>query len=784
MASSTAFSPKDRTRREHVGQMDRVVWAADDESACILRMKDGSSLIGPAAASQFNPGTLYRFIGRWEPARDPKYGEQFRFSTYFVHGHATPDAVIRYLSKVCRNVGEVTARALYQQYQADAPRMLREEPEKVAAAGILSADAAKEAAADLAKLARFEATRIDLAGLFAGRGFAGKLLDRCISKWGAKAPEIVKRNPFAMVVSKLPSCGFKRTDKLYLDLGLPPASLKRSAMAAWHAMREDRTGSTWLDARDVAAALKDLIPMADPAKSLRLLIRAGWARVRRDGALRFVAPTERADAEQRVAHAVKRLNRVPSLWPTSRLEPGADGLPSGHQVAELRLATRLPVGCFVGGPGSGKTTVLAFLLKLLIQEHGSEAVAVVAPTGKAAVRAGESLRARGLDIAATTIHRLLEIGRNGHDGDGWGFQRNRCNPLEVRFIVVDEDSMVDTSLKADLLDACPDGTHVLFVGDPYQLPPVGHGAPLRDLLASESVSRGELTEIRRNAGSIVRACASIKAGTPVEFPASLDLDGPDKLNLKLIECAQPDVPRAVEDLLKALARFDRVWETQVITGLNDKSDASRTKLNARLARLLNPDGKDARGNPFRVGDKIICKRNASLKVVVPTSRLVDMSMASNAGWYQRPAPGGGTPAEWYVANGEIGRVVAVDARHSVARFGGADVPLVEVPVGKPPPQDDGDRPLTDGEVSLDFQPAWAITVHSSQGSEWPCVVCAIDDAASQVADRNYWYTAISRARSLCILVGPHGVFDRQVRRQAINRRRTFLADMLQDGAGL
>lgn len=775
MSFATSYMPRDRTRREHVGQLDRIVWEADDESACIARLTDGSSIIGPASASRLERGVMYTFMGRWEEARDSKYGPQFRFTTFVIKQHQSPDALVKYLSKTCRNVGEATAKALYSEYGSDAARKLREEPAAVASAGIMSESAAKEAAADLQQFARFEQTRIDLHGLFAGRGFPGKLIDRAISKWGVAAPEVIRARPFSMMVAKLPGCGFKRCDKLYLDLGKPATALKRSALACWHSMREDRTGSTWLDAKDVAKSLMELIPGADPIRSMRLLLRSRWANLRRDGDARYISPNDRARAEQLVADNVRRLLRSPSRWPTDRLAVGADGTPSEHQVAELTLATKSAVGCFVGGPGSGKTTTLSFLLQLIIADYGRQSVAVVAPTGKAAVRAGESLRARGVDLAATTIHRVLEIGRNGHDDGGWGFLRNRYTPLEQRFVIVDESSMVDVQLMADLLEACTDGTQVLFVGDPYQLPPVGHGAPLRDLLASRVVSVGELTEIRRNSGSIVRACASIKSGSPVEFPPSLNLDADDKLNIKIVECDQTQVPQTVEAVLKALTRFDRVWETQVITGLNDKSDSSRTKLNTRLARLLNPDGRDVKANPFRVGDKIICKRNASLKVVVPTGKSADPQSALNADWYHKPAFG---PQEWYVANGEIGRVVAVNSKSSVVRFGGADVPLVTVPVGKPKPSDDGEQPQADGGCQLDFQPAWAITVHSSQGSEWPCVVCVIDDAASQIADRNYWYTAISRARSLCILVGPRGVFEKQVKRQAIDRRRTFLTELV------
>jgi exodeoxyribonuclease V alpha subunit len=785
MATATKyFAPKDRTRREHVGQLDRVVWCDPDRPAVIIRLTDGASVIGPGVTEQFVRGQQYRFHGRWS---DGKFGPEFKFETFTLDVPHSKVAVVKYLTETCRGVGKITAEKLFDKFGPDAVRLLREEPRTVADAGFLGLSGAEDAARDLERFAHVERTKVDLFGIFAGRGFPSRLIDRAIATWGVRAPDVIRRDPFALLVRRLPGCGFKRCDKLYLDLRHKADGSKRQAVAAWHAIREDRSGSTWLDAADVIDAVLKHIPGADPIKSLRVLIRAGWVRLRRDGDARYVAIRERADAEQRIADNIRRLSRFPSLWPALLVSSAeGDGLPSKHQAEQWRRATAGAVGFLCGGPGTGKTHTLSFGLKQLTADHGPAQAAVCAPTGKASVRAGESLRARGLDIRATTFHQLLEIGRNGHDGDGWGFVRGRDHPLDARFYIPDEASMVDAGLMADFLDAVPTGGNVLFVGDPYQLPPVGHGAPLRDLLAA-GLPQGELTEFRRNSGAIVRACAEIKAGLPVTFCDQVDLTAADLQNLRLIECGQAEARGVLEDVLDQVASlgFDQVWETQIITPLNDKSDLSRVKLNERLGGLLNPAGRSAKGNPFKVGDKIICLRNMRLKTVVPiASRFGDPDMMMDAANYQAvTAAGDQRPAEWYVANGEIGRVVAVSERHTVARFGGFDVPLVLIANAK--------RKNTEGEdgeeaatgAAADFDHAWAITVHRSQGSEWPVVLCLIDDAGSMIADRNFWYTAISRARSLCVVIGPRGVFDRQVKRQALTRRRTFLADLLKGNGG-
>jgi hypothetical protein len=1149
------FVPKDATKREHVARIDRVVWSADDDTRVIIALTDGSSAIGPGSRGQFTGPDPYRFHGKWVDS--PSRGHQFHYDTFTRDTPASRAGVVRYLSEICTGIGQRTAEALFARFSSDAVRVLRETPEVVAAAGILSSIDAHSAAEDLERFKHLETTRVALFDLFSGRGFPGKLIDACLSLWGVAGPAIIRRNPFALLVNRLPGCGFRRVDRLYLDLGYPADSIKRQALAGWDAIRNDRSGSTWLPAEQCIDTILELIPRrpgksgsdakSEATRAMVMLRRAGWVRVRREEGKPFIGLKERADAEQKVARHIARLNESPSLWPTSLTASTTDGdrLPSAHQVAEFLRATRKAFGCFTGGPGTGKAmpvetpvltptgyrpigdlkvgdsvvgsnggptmvsgvfpqgevdtyrvtfsdgasveccgehlwftttrkerkfaqkmgypldeagkvrntlevmatlrsdddhtnhyiplvqpvdfqptgdapidpyllglllgdaylgkacvsfsnpepelaaaverllpdrcrmtevyqhadrcpsyrvvgtssagavaernpalttfrslglagrlshqkfipdrykfgtvrerlavlqglldtdgytngynieystsspqladdvvhlveslggicsvawrepkfthkgekrigkpsarvlvklpayvgnpfrlkrkadayklrtkyqpcrqvvsvvpvgrknsvcisvtakdqlyvadrfivthnthTLAAALRQLVAGKFDLDQVRVCAPTGKASSRAYEAMRDNGVDVRATTIHQLLEVDRNGHDGDGWGFKRNRDNPLDCRVVIIDETSMVDVVLLASLLDACAGGTNVLCVGDSHQLPPVGNGAPLRDLLASGVVPFGELTEVRRNAGSIVRGCAAIKAGTAVRFDAKLDHTADDPKNLRIIDVPADQVANTIEDVLrvmKAKLGFDPVWETQVITGLNEKGDSSRVTLNARLGRLLNPDGVGAKGNPFRVGDKVVCRRNSWLKCVAASVRNLHPSMAGNADAYL-PYPfdlGEGVKVdEWYVANGEFGRVVAVSEKASVIRFGLMDTPLIEVKVGKR-----GDAGGDNSVKTDDFEPAWAATCHLMQGSETPCVIACIDPAAKSIADKSFWYTAISRAKKACILIGPKVVFDRQVKKQSMNRRKTFLCEQLKD----
>ncbi|HEY1192338.1 MAG TPA: AAA family ATPase [Gemmata sp.] len=837
--------PKDRTKKEHTGLLEKVVWHDDDKPVSILALTDGKKVVVDAASTEFTRGQYYRFLGRWEEG--PK-GPQFKAGTFVCDTPHTRTAVVKYLGDICEGIGSKLANRLWEVYGPDAVRVLRETPERVADDGIMSLESATTAATDLTRYQFLEKTRIDLFGLLNGRGFPGKLVDHAISKWGVRAPEVIRRCPFRLLTSHLPGCGWKRCDKLHLDLGKSRKTLKRQALAGWNALREDRTGSTWMSAEVVVKAITDAVPgAADPVKAVKLGIRGGLFAVRRNGAERWVAVAHHGRAEQRIADAVARLLAGPSLWPASVpvSQVEGDGLPSGHQAEQLHRATATALGCYTGGPGTGKTHSLSFVLREVIAQHGPDAVAVCAPTGKAAVRATESLAARGVSIRATTIHQLLEIGRNGHDGAGWGFNRNRNNPLEQRFIVVDESSMIDTNLMADLLDACaapnvlpaspeivveagdlvpppcrrcgrpltdpkswetgygptcikrvpsnqhapvrprnatarvvipaqPEvvmpGTQVLFVGDPFQLPPVGHGAPLRDLLAA-GVSQGNLTEVRRNAGAIVRACEAIKKGERPVFCDTFDLDAKDPANLRFLECRPAETLDVIEKVLRSVTRFDPVWDAQILVATNDKSDVSRKAVNERFAKVLNPDGRRVPVIPFAVGDKVICLKNSNLRPALPKSLFPTPDQFEDSTQYDIASEG-----EIYVANGEVGCVTAVGAPGMVVAVGGKSV---WVPKSKPKADDAEEAGEESGGGAMgDWDSAWGITTHKSQGGEWPLVIVIADRAGTTVADRNWWYTAISRAKSACLVIGDRAAFDTQCRRQSLSQRKTFLRELL------
>jgi exodeoxyribonuclease V alpha subunit len=750
--------PKDRTKREHYATVRSVKYSAPDGGFVILELGDRLTACGPFAAKDFGPGITYRFMGRWES--HDKFGDQFKFTSFVADRPISMAAIVAYLTKTCDGIGEKVAHKLWQRYGETAIETLRLRWEEVADAGILSAAVASEASQQLRDEEALERTKVELHDILQGRGFGQRTANAALSKWGAKAPAIIRRDPFRLL--GMPGAGFKRCDKLWRDLGLKLDRLKRQVYAALQEIRNDRDGNTWFSTDRVSEIIKDAIgETAKPAKAMRLAIKCGLMSIRKDGDGKLWLANRNAQLnEQAIAREIVRLSKWPTnLWPRDlpTSTGDGDGLPSAHQVEELLKATSSPVGCFVGGPGAGKSFSLAFVIRSILAAHGEDKVAVVAPTGKASVRATQALRSLGIDLRATTIHQLLEIGRNGHDGDGWGFLRDADNPLDQRFLIIDETSMVDVPLMARLLEACADGTHVLFIGDTYQLPPVGHGAPLRDIIAA-GIPTGELTEIRRNAGQIVRTCKAIKESSVAEFSTRIDLDAGD--NLRFVECANDSIISTICKMLEVgIKGFDSVWQTQVICATNDRGDCSRKSINARLQPLLNPEGQMLlRGKtPFAPGDKIICLRNGNLNEWE--------EVFACKGHYHEAYP----KREIYVANGEIGRVLASEPTYSIARFGEA---IVRVPIVAGTDSDTGEK--TEGDGSS-FDLAYAVTCHKCQGSQSK-VVIIVADPAGGVSERHWWYTAISRAEKLCVVVGEKETFERQISKAALARRKTFLAE--------
>lgn len=452
----------------------------------------------------------------------------------------------------------------------------------------------------------------------------------------------------------------------------------------------------------------------------------------------------------------------PTLWPDlSTITHISD-----HQRETLSRALKTRLAILGGTPGTGKTYTTIALIKALAQQYGAHQIAFCAPTGKAANRGAELLTSHGLTIPATTIHRILEVDRNGRDGNGWTFKRNEFNPLPQMFFFLDESSMADIDTFASFLRALPQEAHLLLIGDIYQLPPVGHGAPLRDLILSGRASYGELTEIRRNSGDIVQGCKTLKDGQ--RFAPNLTT-----LNLETgknwIHRPAYSPAEQIQSLLQLVRTvpktFNPTFDIQVICSVNEgkNNPISREKLNAILQPVLNPKHPLKEKQKFALRDKVICTKNSLFDQVEVVQSSAGVEIEE-------------TGVRDFVANGEIGQVCMMEEKRAIVKL---MFPQRFIAV----PFSGGSSSAGEGGGSAQvFDLAYAITCHKSQGSQMPVVIVMLDDSngANWVTSREWHYTAISRAEKICMTIGKWETLMRQTKRVSLSGRKTFLVERVEE----
>lgn len=419
-----------------------------------------------------------------------------------------------------------------------------------------------------------------------------------------------------------------------------------------------------------------------------------------------------------------------------------------HQRAELNRAFKAKMCILTGCPGSGKTFTLARVLDKILARAGKSKVRVCSYTGKAAVRATESLKANNVNLEATTIHKLLGVSMDKKKGN-FTFVHNRHNKLPIDYCIVDEVSMLGNGMANHLLQALPDDCFLLLIGDHHQLPPVEPGAVLRDMLAA-GIPHGDLREIFRNSGQIVACCKEIREGRLFAPSAHADYYGSPDDNLCHMETPDNNVSlakiKSTYADIQGLDDVDPKWSVQVLSFINEGSPLARKELNATLQQQLNPNGHAVIGQ-FLLGDKVICLKN---KLYV---------------WEDK-----GDQGSEFVANGQMGEIV------------GATAGCVEV-LMKSSPQDPGTRVVVSkSDLRDQWDLGYAISVHKSQGSSWKIVMVAIDQSARArfMASRQLIYTALSRAEKYCVTIGTRKAINEACRKDAMATRITGLEKLLKE----
>lgn len=743
-----------------------------------------------------------------------------------------------------RGLGSATAEAAWKQFGSDAIRLIREDPGLLVDLNPrMSTENAETIAGRLRQQQKTEDATIELTGLLAGRGLPRTTARNAIKRWGNIAAQVIRRDPYKLM--GFHGCGFKRADALWLEFGHGPARLKRQLMCAWNECDSNSDGHTWFPYDQIAQSIRQNIgsAKANPVKAITCGLRlARWsphhrgalARIRTDvdgeliekGGKLWITDASKAlderllseliseaidEAEpqsltkyesielvdvQRITHTQCRrcgrrltapmvhvMDGVPfgptcigkvsggesaeviplAKWldgakietrrrinvprgqvrlPHYSLWPDVDSVRNitDHQREKLGDALVSRVSILGGSPGVGKSHLVAQLVKAMLQagQVGPDYIAIGCPTGKAAVRLTEIMHAHGVPLRARTWHSLLGFSDSG-------FLHGKSNPWPYRILIGDESSMIDTALMRAIFSARSRGCHVLMVGDVNQLPPVGAGAPFRDIIASGVCGYGELRNIMRNSGGIVEACAAIRDDQPWECGD----------NLRLIDAGRPE--KQIESLIDLLRSFpaeiDPVWDAQVLVAVNERSELSRKSINQQLQDVLNPN-PEVKGTPFRLDDKIVCLKNGRYTAIESDDEALDEHDGR----------------EVYVANGELAKVVEIEPKSITATLT-SPYRMIRIPRGK---QDDGGS-------GCNWDMAYGLSCHKSQGSEWPIIIVMLDEyrGASMICDRAWLYTAISRAKDSCYMIGRKPTADAMCRRNKMHFRKAFLKELIQ-----
>lgn len=668
------------------------------------------------------PGETLSIKGEW--TTHPNYGRQLEIRQYSVHPPATADAIRRYLgSGLLKGVGEATARQITDYFGDETLEILDQHPQRLA---------------EVPKIGRKRANQIIKSWqeqkqarevmLFLHQYGVGAALSVKIARfYGHETIKVIKRDPYQLM-RDIEGIGFITADKIALEMGTPTDAAARIQAGLVYALETmSQEGHCFAERPQLIETCSRLIHL-----SPELCAQQIDAMLERKALLsdeHAIYLPYYYQAEHAVAAGLKKL-MVTSKdalgflsnfdWQETAGQPAVQELVlTAEQQQAVKMIFSNKVSILTGGPGTGKSTITGAIIHY-VQSFGNS-ILLAAPTGRAAKRLSE---ATGLE--ALTIHRLLEFSPKNN-----AFTRDRSHPLDTDLLIIDETSMVDILLMNSLIDAVQEGTHVLFIGDADQLPSVGAGNVLRDMIDSQAIPTIRLTHIFRQAENsyIVQNAHAINQGQFPEFP-------PDSADFFLF--GTEDSQKAEDWIIDIVTRklpekFGiRPEEIQVLSPMY-RGPAGVNALNQRLQNALNPAGAGRR--QYQSGERIFRERDRVMQLRNNYDKLV--------------------------FNGDIGEIQRIDTeeRLIVARY------------------DERTVPYEYSELD-ETQLAYAVSIHKSQGSEFPAVVIPMISGHYIMLQRNLLYTAITRARRMVVLVGSRKAIATAVNNNKTTRRNTRLGALL------
>lgn len=723
----------DSTTEVLAGLVERVTFHSEESGFCVLRVKarghrDLVTTVGHAA--MISAGEWITASGVW--LNDRNHGLQFKAHFLKTSAPSSIDGIEKYLgSGMIKGIGPVYAKRLVKMFGKDVFDIIEATPERLREVGGIGPKRADKITAGWAdqKVIREIMVFLHQHGVGTARAV------RIFKTYGTDAVQVMSENPYRLA-KDIRGIGFRTADLIAEKLGIEKTAMIRVRAGISFALTEAMgNGHCGLPRAELIGLVEKLLevpdtggaPLIESALAEELMEETVTAD--RVGDAECIFLTGLYMAERGIAEQIKRIRSGPLPWPEIDADKALPWIEqktaltlAASQAEAVRLALRSKIMVITGGPGVGKTTIVNSILRILAAKRVN--LLLCAPTGRAAKRMTEAT-----EMEAKTIHRLLEF-----DPKSFGFKRDLENPLGCDLLVIDESSMVDVLLMQSLLKAVPDHAALLIVGDIDQLPSVGPGQVLADIIGSGSVPVMRLTEVFRQAAQskIITTAHAINAG---RIP---DLKPPDgDADFYFVPATDPEqaVSRIVELVSKRIPQrfgFDPIRDIQVLCPMNRGGVGARS-LNVELQAALNPAGEkkvERFGWTFAPGDKVMQIENDYDKDVY---------------------------------NGDIGTVedVDLDEGEVAVNFDGRTVTFVF------------------GELDT-LVPAYAATIHKSQGSEYPAVVIPVMTQHYATLQRNLIYTGVTRGKKLVILVGQKKAIAIAVKNVSGRRRWSKLDEWLRD----